>query len=156
MKTVFKKVLGVTLLEVLLVLVIASLVLVMSIRYYQNATNSAKANSAFDLVGSVISAADSYINAGNAASTITSATVLAGYFSGGTVPTSPFGANQAITITGASNGSYTIGIPEVTAGACGPLVTNSKANTRITSTTPTNAGQCTSTGTVSIVVSPSA
>lgn len=58
MKRFAKSMLGVTLLEIMLVLAIAAMIIVMSIRYYQQASNSQQANSALMQVQAVIAAMD--------------------------------------------------------------------------------------------------
>lgn len=52
------RMLGVTLLEIMLVLAIAAMVIVMSIRYYQNATASQQTNAVLEQVLSMAAAAD--------------------------------------------------------------------------------------------------
>jgi type II secretory pathway pseudopilin PulG len=59
MKRNFKSMLGVTLLEIMLVLAIAAMVIVMSIRYYQSATSSQQANAALQQIQAVTAAIDS-------------------------------------------------------------------------------------------------
>lgn len=59
MKRLFKSLSGVTLLEIMLVLAIAAMVIVMSVRYYQSATAGSQANSAVMQVQAIFAAADS-------------------------------------------------------------------------------------------------
>lgn len=58
MKKSFKTMLGVTLLEIMLVLAIAAMVIVMSIRYYQSANASQQVNTASSMMTAIVVAAD--------------------------------------------------------------------------------------------------
>lgn len=49
---------GVTLLEIMLVLAIAAMIIVMSVRYYQSASSSQQATAAFAQVQAITAAAD--------------------------------------------------------------------------------------------------
>ena len=63
MKKTVKSMLGVTLLEIMLVLAIAALVIVMSIRFYQSAADSNKVNAGLNTIQGVVAAAESSITA---------------------------------------------------------------------------------------------
>jgi type II secretory pathway pseudopilin PulG len=76
MKQSIKSAIGVTLLEIMLVLAIASMIVVMSIRYYQSASNSQQANTALQQVQAVIAAMDNLGIAGGY-STITASQLSA-------------------------------------------------------------------------------
>jgi type II secretory pathway pseudopilin PulG len=74
-----RKQLGITLLEVLLVLAIASMIIVMSIRYYQSAVGAQGANTILEEMQAITAAMDnlatasgSYTNVSNPASTVQS------------------------------------------------------------------------------------
>jgi type II secretory pathway pseudopilin PulG len=64
MKKSFKTMLGVTLLEIMLVLAIAAMVIVMSIRYYQSANASQQTNAASSLMTAIVAAADGLSQSG--------------------------------------------------------------------------------------------
>ncbi|TAK78691.1 MAG: hypothetical protein EPO11_01030 [Gammaproteobacteria bacterium] len=53
MKKPFKSTLGVTLLEVMLVLAIAAMIVVMSVRYYQSANQNSQANTFVEQIGAI-------------------------------------------------------------------------------------------------------
>ena len=129
MKINLKKMIGVTLLEILLVLVVAALVLVMSIRYYQSASTSAKVNASVEILQSAIGAADAYINAGKGISTITD-TALSPYFPGGVLPTDPW-SGQVIAFSNATTTSYDVSFSSVPGSACTQLATLAQANSKI-------------------------
>jgi Tfp pilus assembly protein PilE len=52
------KMAGVTLLEVMLVLAVAAMIIVMSVRYYQSATNSSQVNDTMQLIQGITAAED--------------------------------------------------------------------------------------------------
>lgn len=108
MKQSFKKMLGVTLLEIMLVLAIAALVIVMSIRFYQSASTSNKVNAGVSLVQGIVAAGENYLNATGSFSAISNTTLLP-YLPGSAMPTSPWGGDVTVKSTGAN--SYTIAMP---------------------------------------------
>lgn len=63
MKKMSKSMLGVTLLEIMLVLAIAAMIIVMSIRYYQSANSSQQANSFIEQLQAVAAAAENFVQA---------------------------------------------------------------------------------------------
>jgi len=129
MKKSLQAMLGVTLLEIMLVLAIASMVIVMSIRYYQSASNNQKINAALDTITGIVGAGESYL-AGAPANGFTGATMATlTPFLGGSAPVSPWGG--AITVTGVNSTSYTISMPaSAAANVCtqvtGALAQNNK------------------------------
>lgn len=151
MRKFLKTSLGVTLLEVLLVLVIASLVLVMSIRYYQTASTQAKVNAGMETLSGVMASVDSYIAAGNGLSSITASGTSAGnlssYLPNGALPQSPFGAGQVQFTTGATN--YTITFPNVPDAGCSLFKSIATQNNKVTS-----SSGCTGNGNLAFVVTP--
>jgi len=118
MKKSVKSMLGVTLLEVMLVLAIAAMIIVMSIRYYQQAGTSNQVNQTMSEVISIASAADglyqgtgSYAAASNAViSPITGASTLV----------TPWGA--AITVAGTAT-TVTMTFAVAASTAVCPLLT---------------------------------
>src|SRR3990167_9644757 len=54
----YASMLGVTLLEIMLVLAVAAMIIVMSVRYYQSASASEQANSMLEMVQAITAAAD--------------------------------------------------------------------------------------------------
>ena len=91
MKKSYQKMLGVTLLEIMLVLAIAALVIIMSIRFYQSASTSNKVNAGMSTINSIVAAAESYFNAKGTYSGVAAGVV--NYLPGGgtTMPPSPWG-----------------------------------------------------------------
>src|SRR4029078_34419 len=98
MKKSFRSILGVTLLEIMLVLAIAAMVVVMSIRYYQSASANQKINSGLNTVTGVIAAGASVFAAKGSLSTATAD--IPTYMPGGTMPNSPWGGPLTITAPG--------------------------------------------------------
>jgi type II secretory pathway pseudopilin PulG len=62
-KRFFRVIGGVTLLEVMLVLAIAAMIIVMSVRYYQSATSSQQANAILGQLQAIVAGADSLAQA---------------------------------------------------------------------------------------------
>lgn len=122
-----KSVLGVTLLEIMLVLAIAAMVIVMSIRYYQSATTSQQANTTMQQIQAIAATMDNLgIGAGSYAG-ITSTDIT--NVAGATALTSV--TNQTITVTPATS-TYTVSIP-LNAGICASVRAKLAANTKISS-----------------------
>lgn len=128
MKRSFKSMLGVTLLEIMLVLAIAAMVIVMSIRYYQSASTNQKINAAVNTVVAIVAAGENYLSA-NGGFTGISPSQVAPYLPGGSMPKSPWGG--AITMGASSSTSYTFDIPNTTAGTCIQINNLLKGNTKI-------------------------
>jgi type II secretory pathway pseudopilin PulG len=133
MRKSYRSMLGVTLLEVLLVLAIAAMIIVMSVRYYQSASSSQQSNAILEQIQAITAAADSLAQASGSYQTgnVSTSTVLP------LVPnnsmTTPWGTNITIAVTSAS--VYTVTIDGMPSGVC-PLV-NSRllANTHYTTST---------------------
>ena len=134
MKKLLKSTSGVTLLEVLLVLVIASLILVMSIRYYQTASQNAKVNAGMETLTGVMASVDSYLVAGNALAAMT-ATTLGPFMPNGAAPNNPW-TGAPITVTGTA-ANYTVGFANVPTAACTALNNLALQNNKITGTCTT-------------------
>jgi type II secretory pathway pseudopilin PulG len=136
MKKYAKSMLGVTLLEIMLVLAIAAMIIVMSIRYYQSATSSQQANQALAQIQAISAAADnlaqgtgSYASGGVDTASV-SQLVPAGSM------TAPWGG--AITVSGASASTYTVNIGATPGAVCPLLASRLTANNHFT-----NVSSCT-------------
>src|SRR3990167_4037758 len=120
MKRSYKRLLGVTLLEIMLVLAIAAMIIIMSIRYYQSASASQQANSVLQEIQAITAAADSLALGSGAGYANTSVTTLGAVLPGGTAAfTAPWGG--AITISSPQATSYQVYIASVPVSVC-PLV----------------------------------
>lgn len=108
---------GVTLLEIMLVLAIAAMVIVMSIRYYQSASMSQKVNTAMEDITGIVSAGENFLNAQGSYSGVHSISALGPYGlpQGASATSSPWGGK--ITVSG-STSTMTITIPNIPADAC--------------------------------------
>jgi type II secretory pathway pseudopilin PulG len=113
----FRRALGVTLLEVMLVLAIAAMIIVMSVRYYQSASYSQQANTVLQQIQSIVAGADSIAQGKGTYSGITMTTLKPLLPGGGT--TTPWG--EEITVLGSGPTKVDITIPTVPAGVC-PLL----------------------------------
>src|SRR5262245_34594931 len=117
MNKLVKSVIGVTLLEVMLVLAIAAMIIVMSVRYYQSTQAANMANTVVGEVTNIVASMDSLAQATGAYTGITQAQVQAVAPSGSL--TTPWGTAIGINVVSAS--SYTISLPATPANVC-PLV----------------------------------
>lgn len=126
MKRFAKSVRGVTLLEIMLVLAIAAMIIVMSIRYYQSSITSQQANTILSQIQSIAAAADTLAQAtgtysGGSVSTATVAPLLP---ANGLV--TPWG--DSISIPSAGTNTYTVNIPNMPPGVCSIVKANLAAN----------------------------
>lgn len=117
MRKNLKSTLGVTLLEVMLVLAIAAMIIVMSVRYYQSANSSQQANATLQQVAAIVAQSQSLSQATGSFSSITSTTI--GPLLPGAGLKTPWGTT--ITITGAPS-TLAITVPKTPSGVC-PLLT---------------------------------
>lgn len=141
MKKGFRAILGVTLLEVMLVLAIAAMIIVMSVRYYQSASTSQQANTLIGQITSIVAAADSLAQStGNYSGATTTALQPL-------LPATIFTAPWGSTITLAP-GTSTLGItiPGTPAGVC------SLVRGKLTTNTHFTAPACGTSGTASMTV----
>lgn len=130
MRKLSKSVRGVTLLEVMLVLAIAAMIVVMSIRYYSSAQTSQQASASMQQLQSVMAAMDTMGMAGGYSSNATQSKLSA-----------IVGANNMLTTTG---GAITLGAMTATTYAvtmvlspaiCPAVASNLANNKKITSAT---------------------
>jgi Tfp pilus assembly protein PilE len=127
MRKILSKILGVTLLEVLLVLVIASLVLVMSIRYYQTASTQAKVNAGMETLSGLMAGVDAYLASGNSIGGV-AAGVLP-YLPNGAFPANPFGVGTVEVVSASPN--YTVTFQSVPSVACTMFRQIAKQNQKV-------------------------
>ncbi len=132
MKKSPQSILGVTLLEIMLVLAIAAMVIVMSIHYYQSASNNQKIAAGMNTIMAVAAAGESYLATGPSTGLQSASNSTLSPYLGGTMPTSPWGG--AITVAGVSSTSYTITMtvskdPVVCTQLIALISQNSKLNT---------------------------
>jgi len=107
-------VLGVTLIEVLLVLAFVSLLMVLAIRYYQQAVNHSYANSALEMVSSITVAASSLQSTNNTYNPV-STSAIQPLMPNGSL-TTPWGGQMSIV--GSWNNGYMITITNIPQGVC--------------------------------------
>ena len=129
MKKHIKSIAGVTLLEIMLVLAIASMVIVMSIRYYQNATNSQNVNTIMEQIQNITAAADNLAQGGGGYSAASTAAITS-VAGAGNLKT-PYGT--AISISSNSGSVYTVATTGIPAPVCTSLLSKMKSNTKYTS-----------------------
>lgn len=117
MKRFAKSVLGVTLLEIMLVLAIAAMIIVMSVRYYQSANASQQATQVLNQIQAIFASADALSQGTGSYSGVNSAS-LAPLLSNSGGLTTPWGATMTVS---ASTNNFTITIPKTPAAVCGLL-----------------------------------
>lgn len=136
MKKFSRSVLGVTLLEIMLVLAIAAMIIVMSVRYYQSATANQQANAALQMVQGVTAAADSLAQATGSYSSVNKTTIES------LMPnrslTLPWGATMTVA-TGAAKNQYDVTIPNTPGAVCTLLVSRLKASKKYSNLKPSSA-----------------
>jgi type II secretory pathway pseudopilin PulG len=134
MRRFSKSVLGVTLLEIMLVLAIAAMVIVMSVRYYQSATASQQTNATLQLIQAITAAADSLSQSTGTYSNVTAANVGA-LLPGGV--TTGLNTPWGTTITlNPSTSNYVVSIPSAPSQVCPLLVSRLSANKNFNITAP--------------------
>jgi type II secretory pathway pseudopilin PulG len=115
MKRLVKTVIGVTLLEVMLVLAIAALIIVMSVRYYQSASTSQEAAAFLSQIQAVAAAMNSMSQSTGNYSGLGSSNVIGILPPNGLVV--PWGSGKKITIVGSAT-NFVITATSVPAGIC--------------------------------------
>lgn len=147
MKKFAKSVLGVTLLEIMLVLAIAAMIIVMSVRYYQSASSSQQANSVLNQVLAITAAADSLSQSSGSyqVANISTTTLEPLLPNGPNAFITPWGTN--ITIGSPQANSYPVTIPDVPSGVCPLLVSKLNTNNHYSSLSPATPDACTGSAT---------
>jgi len=112
-----KSIMGVTLLEIMLVLAIAAMVIVMSVRYYQSASSAQQANTVLTQTQAIVAAADRLAQATGSYAGMTAATITP-LLPGGGLAT-PWG--QTIAIGNVAPSSFSMNLGNVPSGVC-PLL----------------------------------
>jgi type II secretory pathway pseudopilin PulG len=140
MKRALKSMLGVTLLEIMLVLAIAAMIIVMSVRYYQSAGSAAQANTVLAQLQAISAAAENLAQA-------TGNYQTAGISNGTVQPLLPANGlatpwGTTITVSATASNIWTATIPSTPASQCGLIRAKITANSRFTApacgTTTTN------------------
>ncbi|MBV9575281.1 MAG: hypothetical protein JO149_01515 [Gammaproteobacteria bacterium] len=115
-----KLVIGVTLLEVMLVLAIASMIIVMSIKYYQSATANQQANAFLAQMQAIAAAADQMMAATNSYATAMSGSAISTSNLAALLPAnsfvSPWGGT--ISISNVTGSSFQITLSTIPASVC--------------------------------------
>lgn len=130
MKKSPQSMIGVTLLEIMLVLAIAAMVIVMSIRYYQSASNNQKIAAGLNTVTSVIAAGESVLGAKGSLATM--ATDALPYLPNNQLPYSPWGGQISISGADATSYSITMAVPS---NICDSFLTLVKQNAKLSGST---------------------
>lgn len=138
------KMLGVTLLEVLLVLAVAALIIIVSIRYYSSATASQQATTMQGMIASITAAADNLaVSSGSYQAAGVNTASITPLMPNQNLKT-PW--NTDVTITGATATTYTVTIPGTPPAVCPLLLPkiNGTADDHYSSTTTCSTAAATS------------
>ena len=140
MKKFKSSMLGVTLLEIMLVLAIAAMIIVMSIRYYQSAGTSNQANAVLQQIQAITAMADNLAQTNGSYSQISSGTLKP--LLPGNSFTAPWGG--AITISNPTTISYDVSIASTPGAVCTLILNRLKNNAQYTGVTcPPSGGNLT-------------
>jgi len=139
-----KSMLGVTLLEIMLVLAIAAMVIVMSVRYYQSASANQQANGALQMIQAITAAADSLSQGSGSYSTGGVSTSTIQQLMPQNSMTAPWGG--AITIGSVSGNSYSVSVASVPEQVCLLIKSRLTGNSKYTGL---SSNGCTSVSTFS-------
>lgn len=140
MKKAIKSVLGVTLLEIMLVLAIAAMIIVMSVRYYQSASANQQANGALQMIQGIAAAADSLAQgSGSYNGTGVTAAAIQTLMPNNSMQL-PWGTTA--TWSGTSATQYTVTFPSMPAQVCQKVSTSVAGNPKIAVT----SGACGTSG----------
>lgn len=129
MNRVLKNIFGVTLLEIMLVLAIAAMIIVMSIRYYQASNSSNGANSTMEQINVIASAVDNISRGGGGNYSNVTQTALLGVVGSSNMMAY---TNLAITFSATGPATYNVVMPlsnPICANVAAKLVGNSKIGT---------------------------
>ncbi|MHB1947947.1 MAG: type IV pilin protein [Gammaproteobacteria bacterium] len=138
------RMLGVTLLEIMLVLAIAAMVIVMSIRYYQSATQSSEANDIMSQIIAITAAADN-LSQGAGTYTAASTNAIKAVVGSANLRTPWTTGSSAYAVSGGTS-SYTITVNTLPAGVCTSIAAkiNTGSGSHFTSSACTAAGNASS------------
>lgn len=146
MKRSLKSILGVTLLEIMLVLAIAAMIIIMSVRYYQSATASQQANGFIAQVQAITAGMDSLAQGPGTYVGITQSGVAA-IIGPNNLQT---GWNTPLTITATGPTTFTIAATGMPAAVCAIVSTRLTLDKHITGATCDGSGAMTITYTSTV------
>lgn len=126
MRKSYIRIAGVTLLEIMLVLAIAAMVIIMSVRYYQSASSSQQATAAFAQIQSITAAADTLAQATGDYSKAGLVTGVPSMIGTDGKLLSPW--NTAVTISDAKVNTYTVTIVSMPGPVCSIITAQLGAN----------------------------
>lgn len=136
MKRNFKSIAGVTLLEIMLVLAIAAMIVVMSIKYYQTATTQEQVNTIMDEIQAIAVAADSMESGTGSYSGVGTGSGFTSLLPVKNLIT-PWGGSFTITGAGAT---YTMSLGNTPHGTCASINTRISTNNHYTASCASGVG----------------
>jgi type II secretory pathway pseudopilin PulG len=117
-------ILGVTLLEIMLVLAIAAMVIVMSVRYYQSASTSSQSNAGIEMIQAITAAADSLAQASGSYNSASASQITS--IAGAHALALPWGGTATIAPT---TTNYVVNLGTVPTATCTQITLKLKTNT---------------------------
>jgi len=138
-KSIHQSMRGVTLLEIMLVLAVAAMIIIMSVRYYQSASSNQQVNNAYSQVQALVAAADNLAQATGTSSysgvTIAALTPLLNWSgsSSTSIGNSPWGS--AVSVANAAATTYDITFKSVPSAVCSLFLARLTANNHFSSGT---------------------
>lgn len=137
------RMLGVTLLEIMLVLAIAAMIIVMSIRYYQNATIAQQTNGVMQTLLAITAAADNLAAGTGTYSNVTTSAIK--NIVGSVNIKTPWSSTNPFTLTPGST-SYTVSLSTLPTAVCTSLLgklASGKSGSHFTAAACTGSGNAT-------------
>lgn len=125
MKKPLRKMLGVTLLEIMLVLAIAGIVIAMSVRYYTQASTNQKVTAGISAINAVVAAVEQWKLQGKTVESVAKSNVSS-YFPGDTYPKSPW-TGEDLELAGASETTYDVTVKTNDQAGCNLLADQMKS-----------------------------
>lgn len=135
MRRIERSMLGVTLLEIMLVLAVAAMIIVMSVRYYQSANASNQANIVLQQIQAITASADGLAQSSGKYSAVTTSNITPLLSNVGGL-TTPWGT--AITITSGTT-TYGVKVAGIPANVCGLIWGRLQADAHYASLSKCNA-----------------
>lgn len=128
MKRFGQSIVGVTLLEIMLVLAVAAMIIVMSVRYYQSASANQQANSVLEQIQAITAIADGLAQGGGGYGNVTQSAVQA-QMPNQSLAT-PWGSTITVSKIGAT--SYSVSIGSAPTAVCTQIPPRLKTNAKYT------------------------
>lgn len=125
---------GVTLLEIMLVLAVAAMIIVMSVRYYQSATANQQANAVLQEIQAITAIADGVAQGNTRYSAVTQSSIS--QLMPNQSLATPWGST--ITVKSGNASSYSVSIPNAPTAVCNQIPPRLQTNAKFSGATCSN------------------